>query len=168
MAPMAYLLTFSTYGTHLPGSDKGWVDVQHCIYASPMLAPNPNRHAYWTAHLKENPWTLDAEARRVTLQALRSVCEYRAWIAHALHVRSTHVHAVIAGETAPERMLSDFKAYATRALRRAFPKMQRRRYWTDHGSTRYLWNEVSLRAALEYVLNGQGERMAFYPECEPF
>jgi hypothetical protein len=63
----------------------------------------------------------------------------------------THVHAVISGEATPERLVSDFKAYATRALRRASPNIQRRRYWTCHGSTRYLWNEVSLSAAIDYV-----------------
>lgn len=61
-------------------------------------------------------------------------------------------------------MLYDFKAYASRALRRAFPEIQRRRYWSHHGSTRYLWNEVSVKAAIDYALNGQGERMACYPD----
>jgi hypothetical protein len=61
-------------------------------------------------------------------------------------------------------MLSDFKAYATRSLRCAPIIPGRRRYWTDHGSTRYLWNEMSLNAAIEYTLNGQGARMACYPE----
>ena len=106
-----------------------------------------------------------SEARRITLEALQSVCTYRQWFAHAVHVRTTHVHAVIGGDTVAERMLSDFKAYATRSLRRAFPDTQRRRYWAHHGSTRYLWNEVCLKAAIEYVLNGQGERMAHYPEA---
>jgi hypothetical protein len=78
--------------------------------------------------------------------------------------RSTHVPAVIGGEGKPERMLSDFKAYATRSLRCATIAPGRRRYWTDHGSTRYLWNETSLNAAIDYVLNGQGTRMACYPE----
>jgi hypothetical protein len=61
-------------------------------------------------------------------------------------------------------MLYDLKAYASRALRRASPEIQRRRYWAHHGSTRYLWNKVSLKAAIDYVLNGQGERMACYPD----
>ncbi len=128
-----------------------------------MLGPNLSRQAWWRAHLNETPWTLDPEARRVTLETICSVCSHRQWIAHALHIRSNHVHAVIAGETAPERILSDCKAYATRAFRRAFPSVHRRRYWADHGSTRYLWNEVSLRAAIHYVLHAQGEQMACYP-----
>lgn len=128
-----------------------------------MLAYNPSRLTWWLAHLNEKPWILDLKGRHITLDTIRSVCTHRQWIPHAVHVRTNHVHAVIAGEIAPERMLSDFKAYATRAFRRAFPKIHRRRYWAAHGSTRYLWNEVSLRAAIEYVLNGQGEQMACYP-----
>jgi REP element-mobilizing transposase RayT len=127
-----------------------------------MLGFNAKRQDWWRAHLNEIPWILEPTARQVTLEAVRSVCSHRQWNAHAIHIRTTHVHAVITGDTAPERMLSDFKAYATRALRGALPEMQRRRYWANHGSTRYLWNEVSFRAAINYVLNGQGERMPCY------
>ena len=42
-------------------------------------------------------------------------------------------------------------------------KCQRERFWTDHGSTRYLWNEMSLKAAVEYVLKGQGSKMERFP-----
>lgn len=164
MHVLAYLLTFSTYGAHLPGSEKGSVDAQYSRACSPMLPFNPKRQAWWQAHLNETPWILEREAQQIVLESTRSVCSYRHWIAHAIPIRTTHVHAVITGEAAPERMLSDFKAYGTRALRRAFPEVQRRRYWARHGSTRYLWNEVSFQAAIDYVLNGQGERMACYPD----
>jgi hypothetical protein len=159
---LAYLLTFSTYGTHLPGSEKGWVDAQHCLAGSPMRSHNPSREAYWRSHLNESPWVLDQEARLVTLGVILSVCTHRQWIAHAAHVRTTHIHAVIGGEGKPERMLCDFKAYATRALR-SKAGTRRRRYWADHGSTRYLWNEASVKGAIDYVLNGQGVKMACYP-----
>jgi hypothetical protein len=70
---------------------------------------------------------------------------------------------VVAGEAKPERMLSDFKAYATRAFRSQTGEIPRRRYWAHHGSTRYLWNQASLNAAFDYVRNRQGVRMACYP-----
>ncbi len=162
MPALAYLLTFSTYGAHLPGSEKGWVDARHSRACTPMLPFNPERQAWWRVHLNETPWILDEQARHITLEAIRSVCQHRQWFAHAIHIRTTHAHAVIAGDTAPERMLSDFKAYATRALRRELPETQRRRFWAQHGSTRYLWNNVSLRAAIDYVLHAQGEPMAWY------
>jgi hypothetical protein len=79
------------------------------------------------------------------------------------------VRAVVAGQATPERMLSDFKAYATRALRSATGIPQRRRYWTYHGSTRYLWNVGALKAAIDYVIDGQGVKMQCYQvvtDCE--
>jgi REP element-mobilizing transposase RayT len=164
MPALAHFLTFSTYGTHLPGSEKGWIDAQHSVRGSPILEPNPMRQTYWQTHLKEPPWTMrEAEHRQTVLEAICFVCTHRQYAAHALHVRTTHVHAVIGGQASPERMLSDFKAYATRALRRTFPHIQRTRYRAHHGSTRYLWDQGSLQAAVDYVLNGQGNKMACYP-----
>lgn len=118
---------------------------------------------FWRSRLNESPWVLDREGRLLTLEAILGVCTYRGWISHAVHVRTTHVHAAIGGQVKPERMLSDFKAYATRVLRVVPGAPKRRRYWTNHGSTRYLWNETNLKAAIDYVLNGQGAAMARYP-----
>ncbi|MGH9584624.1 MAG: hypothetical protein ACRD4O_17015 [Bryobacteraceae bacterium] len=92
---MAYLLMFSTYGTHLPGSKNGWVDAQHCIPCSPMRPYNPKRESYWRSRLNESPWVLDREARLLALQAMLAVCGHREWMPYGVHVRSTHVHAVI-------------------------------------------------------------------------
>ena len=110
--------------------------------------------------------SLDAgsEVRLIVLRAILEVCRHREWRPYGVHVRSTNIHAVIGGNVKPERMLSDFKAYATRAVRSAAAVPERRRYWADHGSTRYLWNETSLKAAIDYVLQGQGVSMAYYPD----
>ena len=166
---LAYLFTFSTYGTHLPGSRKGWVDAQHSIPGSPMRPYNPKREEFWRSRLKEHPWIMDSEVRHVALNALLAVCRHRQWVAYGVHLRSTHIHGVIGGDVKPERMLCDLKAYATRALRVAAGSQARQRYWASHGSTRYLWNETSLRAGIDYVLNCQGVRMAVYeqPEVPP-
>jgi REP element-mobilizing transposase RayT len=164
VVPLSYLLTFSTYGTHLPGSEKGWVDARHAAYGRPAMPANQGRQDYWRSHLREAPWTMNAQERGIVLEALLAVCAYRQWSAHAIQVRTTHVHAVVSGVATPERMLSDFKAYSTRALRGVFQDSRRKSHWGRHGSTRYLWNEISVRAAVEYVLNGQGERMALYPD----
>ena len=36
----------------------------------------------------------------------------------ALHIRSNHVHAVVHGHAQPEKMMNDFKSYASRTLNR--------------------------------------------------
>jgi hypothetical protein len=159
----AYFLTFSAYGTHLPGAGNGSVDVKRRAFGTSLEIRDPRRESYWNSRLQETPWSLDQQARQVVLRAMLQVCSHRQWFAHAIHVRTTHVHAVAWGNEKPERMLTDFKAYSTRAIR-SVTEIPRSRYWAHHGSTRYLWNDLSLKAAVDYVLNAQGERMACYPD----
>jgi REP element-mobilizing transposase RayT len=77
----------------------------------------------------------------------------------AAHVRTNHVHAVVDGEAKPERILNDFTAYATRALPGAEADRKR---WARHGSTRWLWKESEVRAAIRYVVEGQGTPMTVF------
>ncbi|MHC4474902.1 MAG: transposase [Planctomycetota bacterium] len=112
--------------------------------------------------LKNAPLILDHSDQQVVLQAILRVCKMRGWFAHAVHVRSNHVHIVVTGKNKPEKMMVDFKAYATRAIKSSGDKRTiMQRYWTRHGSTRYLWTEESLDAAVKYVRNGQGNTMTF-------
>jgi len=75
----------------------------------------------------------------------------------ALSVRTNHVHVVVAGaEVTPDRMMGQFKSWATRRLREAGHASANARVWSHHGSTRYLWNEQSVRNAVEYVTDYQG------------
>ncbi len=52
--------------------------------------------------------------------------------------------------------MDSFKAYATKALRAAGLAAVEQSVWSRHGSTRYLWAEEHVVAAVEYVDNGQG------------
>ena len=143
---------------------RGWIDAQHRIPGCPMPHGDAELESHWLTRLREAPLYLDEASRFLTMGALLSVCKHRAWLPHAIHVRTTHVHAVITGSIKPERILSDLKAYATRALRFRTGESPRRCYWANHGSTRYLWKQTGLHAAIDYTLNRQGIRMACFPD----
>jgi len=61
--------------------------------------------------------------------------------------------------------MNALKAYASRALNEAHVGPTDQKRWARHGSTRYLWNHEQISAAITYVLDKQGERMATY-DCE--
>ena len=62
----------------------------------------------------------------------------------------------------PEQVLIAMKAHCSRALNRyAFDTPDRRR-WARHGSTRYLWTQDAVRAAVQYVVHEQGPPMAVF------
>ena len=54
----------------------------------------------------------------------------------------------------PERIMVEFKAWATRRLREA-EHFRRSRVWAHHGSMRYLWDMEAVSAASAYVVEGQ-------------
>ena len=61
---------------------------------------------------------MDQTRRDAVLQAIQEVCGYRGWNLLAAHVRSNHVHTVVEAEAEPERVMNDFKIYASRRLTR--------------------------------------------------
>ena len=155
-APLAYHITYHTYGTWLHGSDPGSVDPRHNIPGTPYLPPDQNLERDKSARLKHDAVTLNAEQRAVVEAAIREVATFRGWTLHALNVRTNHVHVLVTADVSPERAMNDFKSYATRHMVRhgVFPSDTRA--WTRHGSTRYIWNEKSLAEAGRYVVEGQG------------
>jgi len=103
------------------------------------------------------PYYLDPNARSAVLAALREVCSHRGWPLLAAHVRTTHVHAVVEADVPPEKVMNDFKSYATRCLNRLGRDSPDRRRWARHGSTRCLWKDQDVRQAIKYVVEEQGE-----------
>ena len=60
--------------------------------------------------------------------------------------------------------MSDLKARASRELNRTGERRERR--WTRHGSTRYLFNAISVGRAMRYTLEEQGPPMAVFPTAK--
>ncbi len=165
--PLAFFITFSCHGTWLHGDAPGSVDRNHNRPGDPLLPPQCARVQANRERMDQPEYRLDAPRRRLVLHAVREVCAYRSWRLLAVHVRMTHVHAVVHADAAPERVMNDFKAYASRALNQAGVDAPDCKRWTRHGSTRYLWTQEEVDARIEYTLNGQGDPMERYPEPRP-
>ncbi|HPF38134.1 MAG TPA: transposase [Phycisphaerae bacterium] len=105
--------------------------------------------------LQHAPTVLDDRSRFIVRKTILDACSYRKWLLHEINVRSNHVHIVVSADAAPERVMNDFKAYATRRLREADAVPPDCRLWSRHGSTRYLWDERAVARACAYVRDGQ-------------
>ena len=159
--PLAYLITFTTYGIWLHGNESGsiWKDKKDS--GTILIESNQKLEKSESNRLKNGPFTINAKQRQCVLEAILQVSRFREWIAYAVHVRSNHVHSVVAAKVKPEKIMTDFKAYATRALRKNSGGILPERIWTRHGSTRYLWDKKQLSDSIGYVREQQGEMMAF-------
>ncbi len=82
------------------------------------------------------------------------VCKERQWTLHEQSVASNHVHVVVTAQDAlPERVMQLLKAKATKMLRKAGFVEKEEKIWTQHGSTKYVFNEKNLENVCDYVRN---------------
>jgi REP element-mobilizing transposase RayT len=112
--------------------------------------------------MQQPPYRLDRESRTAVLSALRGHCLHRGWSLLAAHVRTNHVHAIVEADVRPGKVMNELKSYASRELNRLDRDEPDRKRWARHGSTRWLWNDEDVQQALQYVVEEQGEPMAFF------
>jgi REP element-mobilizing transposase RayT len=161
-----YLITFAGYGRHLHGSESGSVDIEHNVPGTPILEVDSARAAAERQRMDQAPYDLDQRRRDAVLEAIQEVCAHRGSRLLAAHVRSNHVHTVVEAEVPPERVMSDFKAYASRRLNRMRLDEPGRKRWARHGSTRWLWKPQHVSAAIQYVVGEQGDAMSVFESHE--
>jgi len=155
---IAYFSTWTTYGTWLPGDDRGW-------FQRGRGWREPDRMRAFEAALRmtEEAITLDPEQRRLVETVIAKHCAIRGWVLHAVNCRSNHVHVVV---TAPDRAIEvpreQFKAWCTRALKElertrptGQPRSVREKWWTERGWDEYIDDEDGLADVSFYALEGQ-------------
>ena len=156
--PLAYLITFRTYGTWLHGDERtsvkreGWNRFEH-----PRYPPNKTLEKWMAEEMKQTSSILNARMRQVVDSAIRELCESRSYSLKALNVRTNHAHAVVAAAMKPERIGDSMKAAGTKALREAGLIDKDQKIWSRGRSRRYLWKPRHVVAAIEYTLYGQGD-----------
>lgn len=156
--PLAYLLTFRTYGTWLHGDDRRSVD-RHGknIYGTPDIEPDSDLYSKMTEKMKQPPFLLNKLQRSAVETAIKDLCRTRRYDLQAINVRTNHVHAVVSAQAIPERIVDAFKAFATKKLREENLVSKDTKIWSRGRSRRYLWKPKHVILAIDYVLYSQGD-----------
>lgn len=156
--PLAYFITFHTYGTWLHGDRRESMDRdKYNEVDGPKIPNRPLLEKREAESMRYDPMLLTPAMRKSVLKVIREVCRFRGYRLLAANVRTNHVHVVIAAAVAPEKIMNDIKAYSTRRLREEGLVVSEGKVWVRHGSTRYLWKPVEVSGAVNYVIFGQGD-----------
>jgi REP element-mobilizing transposase RayT len=148
--PIAYFLTWATYGTWLPGDARGWVE-----YRRGWRLPDPVRELEAKARMTEDACILKPNQRQAVETQIAETCTHRGWTLHTVNCRSNHVHVVVTSDGVhPKKIRSDLKSWATRILRTTYDGA-RENWWAERGSIRYINRDDDLEAAILYVRDGQ-------------
>lgn len=156
--PLAYLLTFRTFGTWLHGDDRmsikrdGWNR-----YGHPRYPPNKTLERWMREEMEQPSFLLSKKMRLIVEASIRQLCEKRNYPLKAINVRTNHAHVVLTAAEKPERISDALKACATRSLRQSGLVDRDVKIWSRGRSRRYLWKPRHVIAAIEYTLYGQGD-----------
>jgi REP element-mobilizing transposase RayT len=157
-----YLLTWTTYGSWLPGDPRGFV------------SPVPDPRGGWTIHnapgtaydrerpaleerarsrLKGPEVVFDEARARVVVGAINEAVASHGLKVPAASVMRTHVHVVVSSfEHDGSASLRLFKGVASRRLSQAFGQPAGGTWWTRHGSCRLLADAAAISAGVRYVV----------------
>ena len=147
---VGYFLTWTTYGTWLPGDSRGWRSRR-----GGSQFPDLELELECAAKLSASPVLPRPQDRPVVEDAIREHCLVRAWELHAVNARSNHVHVVVAAYEKPKTVRDQLKANCTRCLRTGLDPLIREKTWANGGDCRVLDDEDDLESAIQYVLDAQ-------------
>jgi REP element-mobilizing transposase RayT len=170
----SWLLTWTTYGTWLPGDPRAFVsnvrdgpgtEVRRNIPGTPCDADDTRVRQRALDNLVGTPVWLNADQAGIILEQFRRTAAYRGWSLLAVAVLANHIHLVVgvSGDPDPAKLLHDFKSYATRALKDRGHIPSGGRWWTESGSRRKLPDERAVAAAIAYVLRQHGALIVWSP-----
>ena len=157
---LAYHITWTTYGTWLPGDARGWVQWGEWG----VQPPDPERERDARERMAESTVVLTEAQRALALveQTIRDHCRIRGWQLHAVNARTNHVHIVVTADRDPDDVMNQFKAWCSRKLSDAAglvgavaTKAGRRRWFTEGGDKELIDSEEYLANAIKYVLERQ-------------
>jgi REP element-mobilizing transposase RayT len=158
----ALLITWTCYGTWLPGDRRGYVsstrlpdatyDPKQNIPGSPITADHSLTRQHAVEQQKHTTATLDQERALVAAHGIVDACAIRNWQVVRAALMWNHVHVIVkqCPDNGPEvrRIL---KGVSQNAICKHDGKS--RRWWTEKGSDRYLHGERAVLAAAQYVAN---------------
>jgi len=92
--PLAYFITFRTYGTRLHGDPRGSTSRHRNRYKSKHLPDTPEWLEINTTRMKRAPLVLNKEQRSCIESAIKETCQKRGWDLYATNARTNHIHSV--------------------------------------------------------------------------
>ena len=149
----AYFLTWTTYGTWLPGDTRGWRKKG----AGPQV-PRPLLERWCCQQMTGDTVLLALNDRDTVERACQEHCDVRGWTLLAASARTNHVHVVVLADAPPKKVRDQLKANCTRCLRSQAEPLSVEKTWTKGGDIEVLDLDDQLQAAVHYVTETQDRK----------
>lgn len=148
--PNTYFITWTTYGTWLPGDQRGWRKANQG-----NQNPQPKLENWSHNQMLEEQVLLNALQREKAESICQRHVRIRQWILHAISVCTNHVHLIVTTDAAPNKVRDQFKANATRVLHQPPNELTNKKIWTRGGDCEMVDGNENLDQVVVYVNEAQ-------------
>jgi REP element-mobilizing transposase RayT len=148
-----YFVTWTTYGTWVPGDRRGWRKRGQWEQVS-----RPLLERWCREQMKGETVLLSPTDRETVENACREHCQFRHWELLAVNARSNHVHVVVITAEGPKKVQDQLKANCTRCLRQQSTPLIAERTWTRGGDIEILDTDDEIEVAVIYVTEAQDRK----------
>lgn len=149
--PLAYHITFGTYGTRLHGDPRGTV-------ARPMNRPgdryiehDPSWHRMERSRLRYHPVRLTQDQRIFVESSIPDLCCRGHWKYITSACQTDYVHVLLSGARAGDSIRRLLKRWLSQAMSAANGDQDDAPWWAEGGSVRSVTSDRYLESAFRYV-----------------
>ena len=186
-----WLLTWTTYGTWLPGDERGFVspvpvsenetgglrpplavETKRVLHNAPRSAVDRDVPELLKASrnlLKGPPVFLRKPQADALLEQFHETADRRRWQLLAVAIMRAHLHVVVGVpcDPNPDDLLRDLKSYGSRRLNRDFGRPRSETWWTESGSKRIKRGDDAIVGAVRYVADQDKPLVVWVnPDCQ--
>jgi REP element-mobilizing transposase RayT len=149
--PLAYHITFGTYGTRLHGDSRGTVDRRHNIPEEPVLGNNESWQRAEFNQLRFKPIVLTLSQRQHAETVIPEICLRGTWTFIAAAAQPDHVHVLLSAIADGNTVRRLLKRWLSEEMSVVWSLPDGQKWWAESGSVKWVWSEEYLRNVVEYI-----------------
>ena len=149
--PLAYFITWTVYGSFLPGDARWW---RHKKQGT--SAPTAGLRQWSKNRLLHPIKLLTPDDRGACESAIDEICVFRGWKLWARSARSNHVHVLVtATDRKPNLIRDQIKGKCTLEIRKTNTDFVDRPVWTTRGDIEFIDTEDEINECQIYIHEAQ-------------
>ena len=156
--PLAYHITFGTYGTRLHGDERGTVDRKMNLPGEPIIGKVEDWERLEQAKLRFMPRWFSLGQRQLVESLVPNICERGGWQLHACACGTDHVHNLLTAQAEGDVVRKLLKRWLGQALSKHLPLQSDETFWAECGSVKWVWTGHYKARASKYVCDQRATR----------
>lgn len=139
--PLAFHITFGTYGARLHGGDRPTVDKLHNQYGEPMIEQDSRRLERAVPRQTHATVRFDNDKRLYVEQVVPGICQRGGWTYYICAAQPDHVHNLVSAKTDGQVVRRLLKRWLSESLSERWRDEEIRSWWAEGGSVKWIWKE---------------------------